>query len=103
MCLFAVAAAWALTHTAFALRYAHLFYRDQGDVSGGLEFLGSKSPDYFDFAYFAFTVGMCFQVSDVTVSSSSVRRVVLGHAIPSFAYNTAIIAVTLSLATGLFE
>jgi uncharacterized membrane protein len=87
MCLFAVAAAWALTHTAYALRYAHLFYRDHGTGVGGLDF----------------PVGMCFQVSDVTISNGKLRRVVLGHSVLSFAYNTAIIAVTLNLAIGLFE
>jgi len=103
MCLFAVASAWTLTHTAYALRYAHVFYRDKGPGSGGLEFPGAPHPDYFDFTFFAFTVGMCFQVSDVTISNSAVRRVVLGHAMLSFAYNTAIIAVVLNLAIGLFE
>jgi uncharacterized membrane protein len=103
MCLFAVASAWALTHTAFALRYAHIFYRDNGRAAGGLDFPGHGRPHYFDFAYFAFTVGMCFQVSDVTISAGHVRRVVLGHALLSFAYNTAIIAVVLNLAIGLFE
>jgi uncharacterized membrane protein len=103
MCLFAVGSAWALTHTAFALRYAHIFYRDDGSPAGGLEFPDHCQPDYFDFAYFAFTVGMCFQVSDVTISRGHLRRVVLGHAMLSFAYNTAIIAVALNLAIGLFE
>jgi uncharacterized membrane protein len=103
MCLFAVGSAWALTHTAYALRYAHLFYRDHGGGVGGLEFPQQSRPDYFDFAYFAFTIGMCFQVSDVTISGGHLRRTVLGHAVLSFAYNTAILAVTLNLAIGLFE
>jgi uncharacterized membrane protein len=101
LCLLAVGGAWTLTHTSYALRYAHLFYRDDG--TGGIEFPGGQRPDYFDFAYFSFTVGMCFQVSDATVSSRSLRRAVLGHAVLSFAYNTAIIAVALNVVMGLFD
>jgi uncharacterized membrane protein len=99
----AVGVAWALTHTAYALHYAHLYYRDDDDGEGGLDFAKDVRPDYFDFAYFAFTVGMCFQVSDVVVSSRLLRRAVLGHAVLSFTYNTAIIAVALNLTIGLLE
>ena len=101
LCLGAVVTAWALTHTAYTLRYAHLYYRDDGDGEGGLSFPGGRSPDYFDFAYFAFTVGMAFQVSDVTITSAAIRRAVLGHALLSFAYNTAILALALNLTFGL--
>jgi uncharacterized membrane protein len=54
-----------------------------------------------DFAYFAFTVGMCFQVSDVVVASSRARRAVLLHAVTSFVYNTTILALSLNLVTTL--
>lgn len=101
LCLAAVASAWCLTHTAYTLRYAHLYYRDEGDGEGGLSFPGDAAPDYFDFAYFAFTVGMCFQVSDVTVTSKSLRRAVLIHSVLSFAYNTAILALAMNLVAGL--
>jgi uncharacterized membrane protein len=101
LCLGAVVSAWTLTHTAYTLRYAHLYYRDDGDGEGGLTFPGDRAPDYFDFAYFAFTVGMCFQVSDVTVTSPGIRRAVLGHALLSFAYNTAVLALALNLMFGL--
>jgi uncharacterized membrane protein len=97
LCLWAVVAAWTLVHTSFTLRYAHLYYRDNDDDAGGLVFPGGQRPDDLDFAYFAFTVGMCFQVSDVTVSSSQFRRTVLAHALLSFAYNTVIVAVALNL------
>jgi uncharacterized membrane protein len=103
LCLAAVVAAWTLTHTAYTLRYAHLYYRqDDGDGEGGLMFPpGNRSPDYMDFAYFSFTVGMAFQVSDVTITSHVIRRAVLGHALLSFAYNTAILALALNLTFGL--
>ena len=100
LCLGAVATAWALTHTAYTLRYAHLYYRDDGDGEGGLSFPGDAPPAYLEFAYFAFTIGMCFQTSDVTVNSRLIRRAVLGHAILSFLYNTTILATAVSLVVG---
>ena len=103
LCLGAVALAWSTTHTACTLRYAHLYYRDDNDGVGGLGFPGERPPDYIDFAYFAFTVGMCFQVSDVTVTSRAIRRTVLVHALLSFAYNTAVVALALNLVTGLLS
>jgi uncharacterized membrane protein len=100
LCLFAVVLAWALTHTAFTFRYAHLYYREDREGVGGVEFPGKQDPTYFDFAYFAFTVGMCFQVSDVCVTSAQIRRGVLLHAVISFAYNSIILAFVLSLVFG---
>jgi uncharacterized membrane protein len=101
LCVVAVASAWMLTQTAYTLRYAHLYYRDDlGE--GGLTFPGDACPAYLDFAYFAFTIGMCFQVSDVTVSSTPIRRAVLGQSLLSFAYNTAILATALNLVLGVF-
>jgi uncharacterized membrane protein len=99
-CLATVALAWALTHTAFTLRYAHLYYRDDDEGIGGVDFPGTKTPSYFDFAYFAFTIGMCFQTSDVCISSTQFRRAVLLHAVIAFGYNTAIIAFVLNLVFG---
>ena len=102
LAFWAVVSAWAVTHTAFTLRYAHLYYDDSGG-KGGLDFPGGEPPDDFDFAYFAFTVGMCFQVSDVAVSRSAFRRWVLAHALLSFAYNTAIVALTINLLADLLR
>ena len=101
LCLANVALCWALTHTAFALRYAHLYYRDDDEGVGGVDFPGGAQPAYVDFAYLAFTVGMCFQVSDTSVSSPQIRRTVLLHAVMSFVYNTAIVAFVLNLVFGL--
>jgi uncharacterized membrane protein len=100
LCLIAVVTSWSLTHTSWTLRYAHLYYRDDDEGEGGLVFPGDRKPDDFDFAYFAFTVGMCFQVSDVVVTSPTIRRAVLMHSCISFAYNTAIMALALNLAFG---
>ncbi len=101
LCLAAVALAWTLTQTVFTLRYAHLYYRDDADGTGGIDFPGGQPPDYFDFAYFAFTCGMCFQVSDASVSSRIIRRAVLFQATIAFFYNTAILSFVLNLAFSL--
>lgn len=101
LAVLAVALSWILTHTMFTLRYAHLYYRE-GEV-GGLDFPGGTAPDDDDFAYFAFTIGMCFQVSDVVISSSRIRRVALVHSLLSFAYNTIVLALSLNLVFGLLS
>jgi uncharacterized membrane protein len=100
LCLGSVFVAWALTHTSYTLRYAHLYYRDDQEGEGGLIFPGDRKPDDFDFAYFAYTIGMCFQVSDVAIASPQIRRAVLGHAVLSFGYNTVILALALNLFFG---
>jgi len=99
LCLLAVATAWFLCHTTYTVRYAHLYYRDDGDL-GGLGFPGTEMPCLLDFAYYAFTVGMCFQVSDVTVTQHRMRQATLGHALLSFAFNTAVLALALNLLFG---
>ena len=104
--LFSVACAWAVTHTSYTLRYAHLYYRhdcDADEEDGGLTFPGEDPPSDIDFAYFAFTIGMCFQTSDISVTTRPIRRTVLGQSILSFAYNTAIIALSLNLVSGLLD
>ncbi len=97
----AVALSWMLTHTGYTLRYAHLYYRDDEEGVGGLVFPGKRGPCYFDFAYFSFTIGMCFQTSDVTIDSPQMRATVLVHALLSFVYNTTILALALNLAFGM--
>jgi uncharacterized membrane protein len=100
LCLLSVLLAWTVTHTSYTLRYAHLYYRDDGEGEGGLTFPGDAKPSDWDFAYFSYTVGMCFQVSDVAVTSPAIRRAVLGHAVLSFLYNTVILALALNLFFG---
>ena len=99
LCLLAVATAWCLCHTTYTMHYAHLYYRDDGDL-GGLGFPGTDMPCLLDFAYYAFTIGMCFQVSDVTVTQRGMRQATLGHAVLSFAFNTAVLALALNLLFG---
>ncbi len=87
---------WAFVHTIFALHYAHEFY---DLTSGGMAFPGGEAePDYWDFVYFSFVVGMTSQVSDVGVTSRQIRRTVTAHGIVSFFFNVALLALTVNLA-----
>jgi len=103
----AVVFSWMLVHTIFTLRYAHIYFHDarkvdRASVSGGVIFPGkSSSPDYLDFAYFSFIIGMTCQVSDVQISSQRVRRLALVHGLISFAFNTAILAIFVNIIAGL--
>lgn len=106
LCLFAVVSSWSLMHTVFALRYAHSYYGNSDDPlqqehAGGLEFPLEKAPNYLDFAYFSFVIGMTSQVSDVAVSSQEMRQLALGHGVLSFAFNTVILALTINTASSL--
>jgi uncharacterized membrane protein len=102
-----VVSSWFLVHTVFAMHYAHGFYSDGDDSNdqdtyGGLEFPNEKEPDFIDFAYFSFVIGMTCQVSDVQVSSQEMRRLALVHGLLSFLFNTVILALAINLASGLF-
>lgn len=92
---------WAFIQVIFALHYAHEFYGDRGDRAGGLIFPEEKRPDYWDFVYFAFVIGMTFQVSDVQVSNRKVRRTVVVHGIVAFFFNLAILALAVNIAGSL--
>ncbi|MCZ4225365.1 DUF1345 domain-containing protein [Pedobacter rhodius] len=92
---------WVLVHTTFTMRYAHLFYGDSENKNGGLDFPGEEKPDFIDFAYFSFVIGMTFQVSDVEISSRKIRRLALLHSIISFIFNTVIVALTINALAGL--
>jgi uncharacterized membrane protein len=74
----------------------------EGETQGGIDFPGEEEADYSDFAYFSYTIGMTAQVSDTAVTTRSIRRVVLLHGLISFAYNAIIIALTISIVSGLF-
>jgi uncharacterized membrane protein len=81
--IISVGLSWILIHTVFAIRYAHMYYtykleeKDKDiDHGGGLLFTTSDAPDYFDFVYFSFVIGMTFQVSDIQITSRHIRRIV---------------------------
>ena len=97
---------WMLVHTVFGLRYAHTFYGDSDQPgvqqhAAGLIFPGDRPPDYFDFAYFSFVVGMTCQVSDVQITSRRMRRLTLVHSILSFGFNSIILALLINIVSGL--
>jgi uncharacterized membrane protein len=90
---------WATVHTAFALHYAHEFYR--GSKPGGLQFPSGDADveaDYWDFVYFSFVIGMTAQVSDVGITDKIIRRTATVHGIISFVFNTALIALMVNIA-----
>jgi uncharacterized membrane protein len=94
-----IASSWAAVHTTFSLHYAHQFYR--GPKPGGLAFPeGDKKedPDYWDFVYFSFVIGMTAQTSDVGVTDKSIRRTATAHGIVSFIFNTALVALMVNIA-----
>ncbi len=95
---------WALMHTNFAIRYAHVYYSAKASREGGpggLAFPEDKHPDFLDFAYYSFVIGMTFQVSDVSITSSKMRRLTLLHSLMAFAFNTVIVALTVNVIAGL--
>jgi uncharacterized membrane protein len=107
MSVLAVILSWGLVHTLFLFRYAHLYYEDasEGKVDGnyleGLEYPDEKEPDYLDFAYFSFVIGMTFQVSDIEISSRRIRRLALLHSLIAFGFNTVIVALSINVISGL--
>jgi uncharacterized membrane protein len=96
-----VVLSWAFIHTIFALHYAYEFY-GEGRRANGLKFPDDHRPDYFDFVYFSFVIGMTFQVSDVAVTNKWIRRTVACHGALAFFFTTAIIALTVNIAGALF-
>lgn len=102
----AVVGAWLQLHTVFALRYAHQYYSEDlttvpPDSLGGLEFPGQPPCTYWDFAYFAFVVGMTAQTADVAITSTAMRQLVMAHGMLAFAFNASVVALTVSLVGGL--
>lgn len=91
---------WLYMNTIFALHYAHGFYSRHRLMYKGLEFPGTKEPDYWDFAYFAVVIGMTFQVSDVQIVNRHLRRMALVHSIIAFFFNVFIIALSVNVVAG---
>jgi uncharacterized membrane protein len=103
----AILCSWLLTHTVFAIHYAHKYYSKDDDPespsseAAGLDFPDEDRPDYWDFIYFSLVIGMTSQVSDVAISSRSLRRTALVHGVLSFIFNTAILALSMNIIGGL--
>lgn len=94
-----VAFSWLAVHTVFTLRYAHLYYRE----GGGIDFHDNDRPDYRDFAYIAFTLGMTYQVSDTDLTSKAIRKAALRHALLSYVFGITVIAMTINVVASLIR
>lgn len=100
-----IVASWFLVHTIFTMQYAYTFYQDKYPYSehhaGGLVFPEEDCPDYWDFLYFSFVIGMTSQVSDVQAVTRVMRRIILVHSILSFFFNTTILALSINIIASL--
>ena len=103
-----IVSAWAFIHVVFAQHYAHEYFVERAseqelppEFRGGLQFPGVGSPDYSDFLYFSFVIGVAGQTADVAVCTRQMRRVTLGHCVLSFFFNTTVLALTINIAAGL--
>jgi len=100
LALATVLLSWTFTHTIFALHYAHEYY-GSGRRARGLKFPDDDAPDYWDFVYFSFVLGMTFQVSDVAITNKGIRRLAVAHGALSFMFTVAILAVAVNIASSL--
>lgn len=101
--LVALAGSWLMMHTIYAFHYAHRYYIDQksGVPDGGLDFPGKDdAPDYFDFLYYSYVIGMTSQVSDVQATSKEMRRITLLHSVLAFAFNMLVLALSVNVVAG---
>lgn len=101
-----IVGSWLLVHTLFALQYAYSYYHSTSDhlgehEAGGLDFPDDHDPDYWDFLYFSFVIGMTSQVSDVQTTSRYMRRLALIHGVLSFFFNTSILAMSINIIAAL--
>jgi uncharacterized membrane protein len=94
--------AWVFSNIVYALHYAHLYYDRSGSQydRGGIEFPATKTPHYWDFVYFAFTLGMTFQTSDVVIKDSGWRKLVISQCFAAFIFNIGIIAFSINILAG---
>jgi uncharacterized membrane protein len=95
---------WVFMHSIFALHYAHEFYGEGGDHrTGGLVFPGDQEPDYWDFVYYSLVVAMTAQVSDVQITSKTIRRLTALHGVVSFFFNVTVLALTVNIISSLMS
>ena len=98
--LLSVVLSWTVVHTVYALRYARAYYSEPG---GGIEFNEEEPPTYTDFAYFAFTIGMTFQVADTNITSKAVRRITLHHALLSYLFGAVLLGLVINVVATLLK
>jgi uncharacterized membrane protein len=98
-----VVLSWTFTHTVFTLHYANVYYRPDEDGPGGLAFPGNRPPDYRDFLYYSFVIGCAAQTGDVATVSREMRHLTMIHGIVAFAFNTAVLALTINVGASLLS
>ncbi|HXW71444.1 MAG TPA: DUF1345 domain-containing protein [Methylocella sp.] len=99
-----IISAWLFIHLSFALHYAHEYFDELLEGAGqrgGLKFPGTEQPDYYDFLYFSYVIGVACQTADVTIPSAQMRRTALVHCVLAFFFNSAVLALTINIAAGL--
>jgi uncharacterized membrane protein len=104
LAIMTIVSSWLLVHTIFAQHYTHIYYQADRTLAeskvDGLDFPGEIEPDYWDFLYFSFVIGMTSQVSDVSVTSGQMRRLSLLHGILAFFFNATIVAMAINIVAG---
>jgi uncharacterized membrane protein len=98
--LLSVVLSWAVVHTVYALKYARAYY---SEPAGGIEFNEDEPPNYIDFGYYAFTVGMTFQVADTNITSRAVRRTTLHHALLSYLFGSVLLGLVINVVATLLS
>jgi uncharacterized membrane protein len=98
--LLSVVLSWTVVHTVYMLRYARAYY---AEPVGGIEFNEEEPPNYVDFAYFSFTVGMTFQVADTNITSKAVRRATLHHALLSYLFGAVLLGLVINVVATLLK
>ncbi|MFZ1960480.1 MAG: DUF1345 domain-containing protein [Methylovirgula sp.] len=110
ICLAAVTvvSAWAFIHVMFALHYAHEYFSQRvakttqtAESHAALRFPGTSEPDYLDFFYFSFVIGVACATADIEIWAPGMRRTALVHCVLAFFFNTAVLALTINIAAGL--
>ncbi|KAF1024510.1 MAG: hypothetical protein GAK37_03100 [Pseudomonas sp.] len=98
-----VIGSWLLAGVVFSLHYARLYYTWDGKEPALRFAEGLLTPDYWDFLYFSFTIGVAVQTSDVGVATRQMRKIVLAQSLVGFLFNTAILGFSINIAAGLFS
>lgn len=97
-----VIGSWLLIGVIFSVHYARLYYTWNGREPALRFAEGLRNPDYWDFLYFSFTIGVAVQTSDVGVATRQMRKIVLAQSLVGFLFNTAILGFSINIAAGLF-
>jgi uncharacterized membrane protein len=98
--LVSVVLSWTVVHSVYALRYARAYY---SEPAGGIDFNEEEPPNYIDFAYFSFTVGMTFQVADTNITTKVIRRMTLHHALLSYLYGAVLLGLVINVVSALLK